>query len=67
MVHYLCAIDALIYLTKVFGQILFFAKICYLLAALVQPNIGRLELRVCFDISNSTCDLGIIHDPIMWI
>ena len=66
-VHYLCAIDALIYLAKVSGRILFFAMICYLVAALLIPNVGGLKLRISFEVSNSTCGLGVIHDPIMWI
>jgi hypothetical protein len=67
VVHYLCAIYALIYLAKVPSRILFFAMICYLVAALLLPNVCRLKLRIYFDISNSTCGLGVIYDLIMWI
>ena len=44
-----------------------FAMICYLVAALLLPNVGALKLRISLDILNSTCDLGVIHDLIMWI
>ena len=67
MVHYLRVIDALIYLAKVPGRILFCKDLLSSSSATPTIYIGRLELRASFDISNSTCDLGIIHDPIMWI
>jgi hypothetical protein len=31
------------------------------------PNVGRLKLRISLIYPNSTCDLGIINDPTIWI
>ena len=41
--------------------------ICYLLAALLLPNIGGLKLRISFDILIAqvilVCSFGRTHDP----